>query len=74
MSVVTEMHDLAVMDREDREQLPAELHAGEFLAGAVADAEDGVTGVGQQFERVHIGRLPGRGTQPGEHLRAPLAG
>jgi hypothetical protein len=39
VGTVAQVHDLAVLEREDREQLPVELDAGEILAGMVADAE-----------------------------------
>jgi hypothetical protein len=68
------VHDLALAHREHEEQLAVELHAGEFLAGVVADAEHGVVSVGEHLERVHLRRLLARGTEPTEHLPAPFAG
>jgi hypothetical protein len=74
VGVVAQLHDLALAQREDREQLAVELYAGELLAGVVADAEHGVVVVGQKLERVDLRRLGGRGAQPGEHLLAAVAG
>jgi hypothetical protein len=74
VGVVAQVHDLTAAQGEDRKQLPVELYPGEFLPGVVADALYDVVCVREELECVHVGRLTGSRSEPGEHLLSPLAG